>query len=289
MKYPFVKMHSVGNDYVFVDLFEYHIDNPARMAEIISKRRYSIGSDGLILIYPSKVADCRMVIFNADGSEGGMCGNGIRCVGAYIYYYKAIRKKELSIETNSGICQIQIDEESQKVTTNMPIHSYDNNLIGLNRDYMINSYNITKTKEPIVNRYIVVNRRRFVITCVYVGNPHCVIFVRNMPRDIDVYSKELSEKDVFCNGINIEYCKLESDGSVRARVYERGSGETLGCGSGACAICSAAVARGIWNREQWNSVIYPGGGLEVKLDREDRLWLRGMVHFSFEGIVDIDI
>jgi len=287
MKYSFVKMHSVGNDYVFIDCMNTGIDNPGEMAKYVSRRRESVGSDGLILILPSEKADCKMRIFNTDGSEGKMCGNGVRCVGAYMHEKLG---KDVSVETASGICRI--NTEGNIVTTSMQSPSFDAYSVGLNRDYIYRCPYIKEkgfvgeNEEHIAEKIIIVNGIRFLVTCVSVGNPHCVIFLKNLPDEIETVSRLLSDRKVFSDGINIEYVYVIDDHTMGARVYERGSGETSGCGSGACAIACAAVKTGRFMKNRWNSIIYPGGKLEVWVDDDWKIKLRGEVSVAFEGVLE---
>lgn len=280
-------MQSVGNDYVFMDCFEQEIENPEKISRNISKRRTSVGSDGLILIMPSTVADCRMRIFNSDGSEGRMCGNGVRCTGAYMYYKKGIKKKNIAVETLSGICEVIIDDTKKTVTTSMPDVQLNARSVGLCTDYILGGKYIDAQKEQIINKYIIVNKRKIIVNCVSVGNPHCVLFFDKIPGNIEKMSSWLKSENIFKNGINIEYVSVTDERSAVARVYERGSGETTGCGSGACAIAVASVLTGRFRKNNWNSIFFPGGELKVMIEENGKIYLQGETFIAFEGSVDI--
>ncbi|MBE5938813.1 MAG: diaminopimelate epimerase [Lachnospiraceae bacterium] len=267
-------MHSVGNDYVFIDCFETEVDRPEELAKVISNRRISIGSDGLILIMPSEHQDCKMRIFNSDGSEGIMCGNGVRCVGEYIYNKYKPQKYNLTVETLGGTKKIYF-EDGEAVAE---MGKADFELSSVDFD---ESFRCKRTdKECAMNVY----GQRILFTGVSMGNPHCVIFLNSLPDDIETVSTSIQKSNAFKKGINIEYAHICEDDVTEARVYERGSGETYGCGTGACAIINAAIKGGRFETEKWYQVRYPGGTLKVLVKNDGETLLKGSVIKSFEGV-----
>lgn len=265
----FTKMQALGNDYVYVNCFEETIQEPERLARAVSDRHYGIGGDGLILIGPSKRADCRMEIYNGDGSRGAMCGNGIRCVAKYVYETGIRKKTCLSVETDSGIrtvyCLIK-GGKVELVRVQMGIPS-----VGQEEE-------LNLPGGPV--RFIPVQ----------IGNPHAVLFTeRNHvieETEIDCYIREtgyaLEHHERFPGGTNVEFVRFTENGSLRMRVWERGSGETLACGTGACAAAAAAMALGKIRRQ--TTVRLPGGTLEVRQPkRNGPMYLTGPAKTVFSG------
>ena len=277
----FTKMHGCGNDYVYVDCTVNDIENPNDLAIRVSDRHFAIGSDGLILIRPSEVADFKMSMFNADGSEGKMCGNGIRCVAKYVYDKGLTDKDVITIETLSGIKTLKLNVEDGKVATvrvNMgaPILEAKNIPTALN------------TVETLINYPLEVDGIRYFTNMVSMGNPHCIIFT-----DEDVRSMELEkigpgfEKNPFFpEQTNTEFANVLDRTHIRMRVWERGSGETLACGTGACATTVAAVLNGLV--EDTVDMELLGGHLTITYDRdENTVYMTGPATISFEGEIDV--
>ena len=253
----FTKMHGTGNDYIYVNGFEEKLENPSEAAVKLSDRRFGIGSDGLILILPSDVADCRMEMFNADGSIGKMCGNGIRCVAKYVYDRGLVKKDVLRVETRSGVKTLQLRVEDGKVASvrvNMGQPELDPEKIPVlfSKDRMVDEEVYT----PSGNVWRV--------TCVSMGNPHAVIFVDDVEGlNLPAIGPEMEKHAMFPERANIEFAQVTGPHEVQMRVWERGSGETLACGTGACACAVASVLTGKADRDV--TVHLRGGDLHVFL------------------------
>ncbi len=285
----FMKMHGLGNDYVYVNCFEEKIDDPSRLAQIISDRHKGIGADGLILVCPSKTADVRMRIFNADGSEAEMCGNGIRCVAKYTYEYKLARAGEsfpvpgqqsfpasLRIETGNGILIVglEIDENNkvQRVCVNMgqPILTPKDIPVDLE-------------DEKIIEHPFTVLDQELSMTCVSMGNPHAVFFSDDVNSiDLAGFGSAIEIHELFPNRINVHFVQINNPSEFTMRTWERGSGITLACGTGACASCVAAVLTGRQARVCTGHL--PGGELELNWCQDDNcVYMTGPATEVFEG------
>lgn len=276
----FTKMHGTGNDYIYVNGFEEKLENPSEAAVKLSDRRFGIGSDGLILILPSDVADCRMEMFNADGSIGKMCGNGIRCVAKYVYDRGLVKKDVLRVETRSGVKTLQLRVEDGKVASvrvNMGQPELDPEKIPVlfSKDRMVDEEVYT----PSGNVWRV--------TCVSMGNPHAVIFVDDVEGlNLPAIGPEMEKHAMFPERANIEFAQVTGPHEVQMRVWERGSGETLACGTGACACAVASVLTGKTDRDV--TVHLCGGDLHVFWDPDtDDVYMEGPAAFVFDGTVEI--
>lgn len=276
----FTKMHGTGNDYIYINGFEEKLENPSEAAVKLSDRRFGIGSDGLILILPSDVADCRMEMFNADGSIGKMCGNGIRCVAKYVYDRGLVKKDVLRVETRSGIKTLQLQVEDGKVASvrvNMGQPELDPEKIPVlfSKDRMVDEEVYT----PSGNVWRV--------TCVSMGNPHAVIFVDDVEGlDLPAIGPEMEKHAMFPERANIEFVQVTGPHEVQMRVWERGSGETLACGTGACACAVASVLTGKTDRDV--TVHLRGGDLHIFWDPDtDDVYMEGPAAFVFDGTVEI--
>ena len=276
----FTKMHGTGNDYIYVNGFEEKLENPSEAAVKLSDRRFGIGSDGLILILPSDVADCRMEMFNADGSIGKMCGNGIRCVAKYVYARGLVKKDVLRVETRSGVKTLQLRVEDGKVASvrvNMGQPELDPEKIPVlfSKDRMVDEEVYT----PSGNVWRV--------TCVSMGNPHAVIFVDDVEGlNLPAIGPEMEKHAMFPERANIEFAQVTGPHEVQMRVWERGSGETLACGTGACACAVASVLTGKADRDV--TVHLRGGDLHVFWDPDtDDVYMEGPAAFVFDGTVEI--
>lgn len=276
----FTKMHGTGNDYIYINGFEEKLENPSEAAVKLSDRRFGIGSDGLILILPSDVADCRMEMFNADGSIGKMCGNGIRCVAKYVYDRGLVKKDVLRVETRSGVKTLQLRVEDGKVASvrvNMGQPELDPEKIPVlfSKDRMVDEEVYT----PSGNVWRV--------TCVSMGNPHAVIFVDDVEGlDLPAIGPEMEKHAMFPERANIEFVQVTGPHEVQMRVWERGSGETLACGTGACACAVASVLTGKTDRDV--TVHLRGGDLHIFWDPDtDDVYMEGPAAFVFDGTVEI--
>ncbi len=270
----FTKMHGTGNDYVCVNCFEEHIDNPSQVARRMSDRHFGVGGDGLVLIHPSAVADCRMRMFNADGSEAEMCGNGIRCLAKYVYERGIARKEEMTVETGAGVLTLRLfvhDGIVEKVQVNMGAPRLSPGEIP-----------VSLPGEGIVGAPLRVLDREFGITCVSMGNPHCVVFVddvKNFP--VEKYGPPMEAHDIFPRGANVEFVQIVNSGEVVQRTWERGAGETLACGTGASAACVAGVLNDLTRRAIL--VHLSGGDLEIEWKKDDHVYMTGPAGEVFEG------
>ena len=276
----FTKMHGCGNDYVYVDCFRERVENPSRTAQIVSDRHFGIGSDGLILIKPSKRADFAMAMYNADGSEGAMCGNGIRCLAKYVYDHGLISRKEISVETRSGIKHLQLTVKDRQVSEVR---------VDMGRP------ELTAAKIPVLSgeqqaRNVPVRLlgKEYRYTAVSMGNPHAVVPVENTEElDLTELGPAFEHYRDFPDRINTEFVELLDARTIRMRVWERGSGETLACGTGACAAAVAAALNG-WTSKGPVTVCLAGGNLAVEWDREDgSVYMTGPAETVFEGEIKI--
>ncbi len=282
----FTKMHGIGNDYVYVDGTREKVPDPAGCALRISDRHTGIGSDGLILINPSGIADFAMDMYNADGSRGRMCGNGIRCVGKYVYDHGLTDKRELRIETLSGIRQLVLhpgeDGRIEAVSVDMgkPILAP--------ADIPVRAGALPGAEEAVVGCPVEMAGRSWRITCVSMGNPHCIVFV-----DEDVDSLPLADigpvfegSALFPEQVNTEFVNVLSRDHLKMRVWERGSGETMACGTGACAVAVAGALNGLTERSV--SVSLRGGDLEIRWDEESgRVFMTGPAAEVFQGEIEL--
>lgn len=279
MKLKFTKMQGCGNDYIYIDCFEQSVSEPEKLAVKLSDRHFSVGGDGVILICPSDKADCKMRMFNLDGSEGNMCGNGIRCVAKYMYERRGLRKEELTVETKSGIKQLKIDADKDKVllvTVDMGKPKFD-----------CESVPVVTDKKEMLDERITVDNIDYKVTCVSMGNPHCVIFCDDI-ENIDVcgIGDSIAESGIFPNGANVEFVNVTDGYNMKMRVCERGSGETLACGTGACAAVSSAVKLGRVPQNRKIKVELPGGELYVT-STDSTVTMAGGAEIAFDGEVEI--
>ena len=271
----FTKMHGAGNDYVYVDCFaEKFTRDPAATAIAVSDRHKGIGADGLILICPSQVADARMRMFNADGSESEMCGNGVRCVAKYVYDHGIARREELRIETGRGILTLKVlakGGRADRVRVNMgsPILQSSDIPTSLPGD-------------PPVRQKLRVGARELEVTCVSMGNPHCVTFVDELNDDwVLTIGPQIENHPAFPRRVNAEFIQVVSPREFRMRVWERGSGETQACGTGACASAVAGVLAGLTERRVLAHL--PGGDLELEWAESGEVYLTGPAVEVFQG------
>ncbi|MBQ6813965.1 MAG: diaminopimelate epimerase [Lachnospiraceae bacterium] len=256
----FTKMHGCGNDYIYVNGFEEQIDNPNETAEKVSNVRFGIGSDGMVIIHPSKIADFRMAMYNADGSEGAMCGNAIRCIGKYVYDNGMTDKTVVTVETKAGIKTLNLNVEDGKVSTvrvDMGAPILKPELIPVKYD-----------GETMIDKPLTVDGKEYQVTCISMGNPHCVTFVEDTKSlNLEQIGPSFEKHQVFPDRVNTEFVQIIDRNTVNMRVWERGSGETWACGTGACACVMACILNG--HTEDKVLVHLVGGDLLIEYDREN--------------------
>lgn len=275
----FTKMHGIGNDYIYIDCFKenFTVEDAKKYAPVLSERHFSIGGDGIILIMPSDNADAKMKMFNSDGSESEMCGNGIRCAAKYVYDKGISQNNPLKIETLRGVLEARLfikDGEVDMAEINMdaPI------LEGLKIPTTIN-------KNPIIDEPININGKEYLFTAVSMGNPHAVIFVNDLDNmEISVLGKLIENNSIFPNRTNVEFVEIINRGEVKQRTWERGSGETLACGTGASAVC---VAGFISKRTDGKIINHLLGGDLILDYRDGKVFMKGEARYSFEGKVNL--
>ena len=275
----FTKMHGIGNDYVYVNCFEESVKNPAEVSKFVSDRHFGIGSDGLILISPSAIADFRMNIYNADGSQAEMCGNGIRCVAKYVYDYGLTDKTEISVETLAGIKYLRLQVENGKVAS-----------VEVNMGAPIlepKEIPVAVEESPVVNVPVEVKGKIYHMTCVSMGNPHAIIFMNNV-KDLDIAAigPYFENHKVFPKRTNTEFVEVLDRNTVNMRVWERGSDETLACGTGACATTVACILNDKTENEV--TVHLLGGDLKIRWDREaNQVYMTGPATVVFDGEITL--
>ena len=288
----FTKMQGCGNDYVYIDCFKENPQEPEKLAIELSDRHFGIGGDGVIFIRPSKVADCMMDMYNLDGSRGKMCGNGIRCVGKYAYDHGIVSEKEINVETLSGIKKLSLytgeDGKVEKVKVDMGQAIFAPELIPLNIEELAEltekAGGIKTGKTGCIRKLpVTVNGRIFEFTLVSMGNPHAVTFVDDTAGlDIVSYGPEAETHRLFPEKANIEFIQIVDRKHIKMRVWERGSGETFACGTGACAAVVACVENGYTDNE--TEVELLGGKLNIRYEEETgRVFMTGPAVEVFSG------
>ena len=276
----FTKMHGIGNDYVYVDCFRETVEHPSEVAKKISDRHFGIGSDGLILIKPSEHADFKMDMYNADGSSGEMCGNGIRCVAKFVYDKGLTDKGRISVETPSGVKMLDLSVEGGKVA----FVKVDMGAPGLTAKKIP----VVADTDEVVGQPLCAGGEEYIVTCVSMGNPHCVAILQEDVRGLDLEKVgPLFEKhERFPKRVNTEFVNVLDEETIRMRVWERGSGETLACGTGACAAAVAAVLNGRTKDEV--TVKLAGGDLRIQWDRKENVvYMTGRAETVFEGEMEL--
>ncbi|MBR7083121.1 MAG: diaminopimelate epimerase [Clostridia bacterium] len=280
MKINFTKMHGCGNDYIYVNCFDGELPEPEKISAEMSPRHFSVGSDGLILVCRSDVADAKMRMFNLDGSEGKMCGNGIRCVGKFVHDYGLCDKTTLDIETKSGIKHLTLhlgdNGKVSSVTVDMG-----------KADVTAKNVPVVAKTETVVDAPVTVGGRKYKITCVSMGNPHCVVFENDIADlDLEKTGPLFEHNEIFPEGVNTEFVKINSPTDISMRVWERGSGETWACGTGACATVAAAVRNGYCKSGEDVTVHLTGGDLVINYS-EERVFMTGPAVTVFCGSTNI--
>lgn len=284
MKRSFVKMHGCGNDYIYFDCLKEAFDSPEKAAVALSDRHFGIGGDGIVLICPSDCADVRMRMFNIDGSEGKMCGNAIRCVAKYVYDNGIVHNRSMTVETLSGI---------KKLEALVPEGTAEVNAVRVDMgpaSFLPESLPVTLDGEAVIAREVTVGGEKREITCVSMGNPHAVLFLdkeTDLERyDVAVIGSAIENDPIFPEKVNVEFVKKVSENVLQMRVWERGSGETWACGTGACASVSAAVKYGLFSAGEEIIVRLHGGDLSIVYTKET-VTMCGEAKEVFRGFVEI--
>ena len=281
MKINFTKMQGCANDYIYINCFDTIIKNPSKLAVKMSKRHFSVGSDGVILILRSDVADAKMRMFNADGSEGKMCGNAIRCVGKFLYDKKMIRKTLITIETLSGIKYLDlhvVNDKVDRVTVNMGKALFDCNKIP-----------VTYKEKEMINVPTEILGKTYNLTSVSMGNPHSVIYLDEIKDlDLDKIGPSFENNPIYPEKVNTEFCKVIDKNHLEMRVYERGSGETYACGTGACALVAASIKNKIcvFNEDVYVKLL--GGTLIINIDNSYNVLMTGPAELVYEGVYEYE-
>ena len=274
----FTKMHGCGNDYVYVDCTKDMLKNPSAAAQAVSDRHFGVGGDGLILICPSETADFRMAMYNADGSEGAMCGNGIRCVAKYVYDKGLTDKTRITVETKAGIKTLDLTVEEGKVS----LVKVDMGLPNCNSE----AIPVVGLGDFVVGRSVNVAGRDWTMTCVSMGNPHAVVWVDSMnDLPLEELGPQFEHHPMFPDRVNTEFVQILNDHEINMRVWERGSGETLACGTGACA----SVAATYLNRRTGSNVLVHlrGGDLMIEIGDDGHIYMTGPATTVFEGEITL--
>lgn len=272
----FTKMHGIGNDYIYFNCMNEEIKNPEELSKKLSDRHFGVGGDGIVLILPSDKADFRMRMFNADGSEGKMCGNASRCIGKYVYDKKLTNKTKVTLETLAGIKTLNLTVNNGEVTE-----------VEVNMGEAIiepKSIPVLFDKEQVVDENMNVCGEEYKVTCVSMGNPHCIVYMDNIDDlEIEKIGPKFENHELFPERINTEFVEVIDRNTFKMRVWERGSGETLACGTGACAVTVASVLNGFCNRDEEVTVKLLGGDLKIKYLSNGLVYMTGPAEFVFEG------
>lgn len=275
----FYKMHGIGNDYIYFDCMHGEIANPEVVAKKLSDRHFSVGGDGVILLCASKIADCKMRMFNADGSEGKMCGNGIRCVGKLAHDLNYVNGTTCTVETLSGIKTLEFNLDKYGKVAAVKV---DMGAAILDGEKIPSTFK----GEKVVSQPLTVDGKEYNVTLVSMGNPHCVVFQDPDNLDIEKVGKLFENNPAFPERINTEFIKMIGKNHIKMRVWERGSGETLACGTGACASAVAAVLNGLCDKGEEITVSLLGGDLKVKYT-DETVYLTGGATLAFVGEVEV--
>ena len=299
---PFIKMHGAGNDYVFVDCFKNAVEQPEKLAVAISDRHFGVGSDGLVLILPSEVADCKMRIFNADGSEAKMCGNAIRCVGKYFFenYFSRHcgldpQSSEIKVDTLSGIkileifphCHCGLDPQSPKNQTIAGQARNDEVEVKVDMgkaDFTAKNIPMIWHSDTCINQSLEIDGQEFFITAVSVGNPHCVVFCENIDDiPLETIGTKFEHNAIFPERVNTEFVQIIDNQTIKMRVWESGSGETMACGTGACASAVAAIKNNLLDFDTEICVQLRGGEIFITCKPDYQVFMRGNAVEVFRG------
>lgn len=277
----FTKMHGIGNDYIYFYCSDNQIKNPQELSIRLSRRRFSVGSDGIILISPSEIADAKMRIFNADGSEAKMCGNGIRCVGKFLYDKGIVKKeKSVSVETLSGIKYLDFTLQDNKVVQ-VTVQMGKANFVAENIPVLTN-------EQFFIDQSLSIADEIWQCTAVSMGNPHLVTFADDIDKlDLEKIGPLFEKHEIFPQSVNTEFIQVTGTNRVKMRVWERGSGETFACGTGACAVASVCVKKGIFPFDTPITVELVGGNLQICISPDWNVTMTGPAEIAYEGEIDI--
>lgn len=279
MKINFTKMHGIGNDYVYVDGFKEKISNPNAFSEFISDRHFGIGADGLVMILPSEKADFRMRMFNADGSEGKMCGNATRCIGKFVYEAGYTAETNITLETLSGIKHLKLNVEDGNVTS---VEVNMGKAILVPKEIPVLSDLDRFIKQPII-----IDDKNYEVTCVSMGNPHAVIYCDDVDHlPLEAIGPKFEFNPLFPERINTEFVQIINDNTVKMRVWERGSGETWACGTGACAVAVSSVLNGYCKQGEEITVQLRGGNLKITYKEDGTVLMKGPATKVFDGTIE---
>lgn len=280
MKIEFTKMEGCGNDYIYVEDFSKNFDHCPEIVKTLSDRHFGIGGDGVIFIQASDCADAKMSMYNEDGSEGKMCGNGIRCVAKYLFDHHYVENHTITIETLSGIKKVDLVFVGNKVVG----ASVDMGTAELKPDLIP----VQLEGKQVVDRPVVFDNTMYNITCVSMGNPHCIIFSDDLNQlDLESIGPSIEHSPLFPERTNVEFVHIIDENHIQMRVWERGAGETLACGTGACASVVAAVENGFCKKGKMIQVSLKGGDLQIMYTDEGVI-MQGPANTVFEGSVSID-
>lgn len=283
MQYPFVKLHGAGNDYIYMDGFHGHPipEDPAKASIAWSRRRFSVGSDGLILILPHETADAEMRIYNADGSEAKMCGNGIRCVGKYLYDNGLVNKTTVNVMTRSGV-------KTLRLNVNEASNTVESVIVNMGAPCFVPG-EIPVRAERASNLELQLNGfGKITVDCVSMGNPHAVCFVRDVDAlDLEKIGPMVEKHEAFPDSVNTEFVEVIDSNTLKFRVWERGSGETLACGTGICAACVIATEKGICRKNEKITVHARGGIVEIVVTSDGPVYMSGPAELAYRGEVEL--
>lgn len=279
MKVNFTKMHGIGNDYVYVDGFKEKIPNPNAFSKFISDRHFGIGGDGLVMILPSEKADFRMRMFNADGSEGKMCGNATRCIGKFVYEAGYTTKTNITLETLSGIKYLKLNVEDGMVIS-----------VEVNMGKAIlfpKEIPVLSELERFIKQPMTIDDKTYEVTCVSMGNPHAVIYCDDVDHlPLETIGPKFEFNPLFPERINTEFVQIINDHTVKMRVWERGSGETWACGTGACAVAVSSVLNGYCKQGEEITVQLRGGDLKITYEQDGTVLMKGPATKVFDGTIE---
>ena len=274
----FIKMHGAGNDYIYIDCFKENVENPKALAKKLSPYRYGVGSDGIVLIMPSKKAHCFMDIYNKDGTRGKMCGNAVRCVASYMHRY-TVNSAEITVDTLSGVKNVKVFPKTQKE---------DFCVVNMGEPILSGHQIPTRFGDSIVKgKTLKILNREYKISCVSMGNPHCVIFLDSHRElyslNLEKIGPHFENHEMFPEGINTEFCHIIDENHIEMRVWERGSGETYACGTGACAVCVASIINGFSKEDENIEIIAKGGTLCTNWQKNNTVTLMGNAVEVYRG------
>ena len=276
----FTKMHGIGNDYIYFNCLEKEIENPEELSIKLSDRHFGVGGDGIVLILPSDEADFRMRMFNADGSEGKMCGNATRCIGKYVYDKGITDKKEITLETLSGIKTLKLSVNEKNKVESVEVNMGEAIL-------KASEIPVKSDKEKVINERIKIADSEYNITCVSMGNPHCVVYMDEIDNlDLEKLGPKFENDSIFPERVNTEFIKVIDENTLKMRVWERGSGETWACGTGACAAVVSSVLNGYCKYDTPIKIKLLGGELTIKFMKNGLVYMSGPAEFVFEGSIE---